>query len=92
MGTSSYMCSDLYQSSGAHCTPGGMKLSALQMGVKTGTIAEALTHQYHQMPSVGECFDVCVAGFALQGGLGLIFRYHGTAADFIQSMDVVTVG
>ena len=64
----------------------------LQMGVKTGTIVNALTNKYHRLPSVGTCFDVCVASFALQGGLGLIYRYHGTAADFIQSMDVVTVG
>ena len=64
----------------------------LQMGVVTGTVAYALTNKYHRMPSVGTCFEVCVAGFALQGGLGQIFRYHGTAADFIQSMDVVTVG
>jgi hypothetical protein len=55
-----------------------------QMGVKTGTVAYALTNQYHRLPSIGTCFDVCVAGFALQGGLGQIFRYHGTAADFIQ--------
>ena len=64
----------------------------LQMGLVTGTVAYALTNKYHRMPSVGTCFEVCVAGFALQGGLGQIFRYHGTAADFIQSMDVVTVG
>ena len=64
----------------------------MQMGVLTGTIAYALTNKYHRMPSVGTCFEVCVAGFALQGGIGQIFRYHGTAADFIQSMDVVTVG
>lgn len=64
----------------------------VQMGVKTGTVAFALTHKYHQLPSIGACYDVCVAGFALHGGLGNIFRYHGTAADFIRSMDVVTVG
>jgi FAD/FMN-containing dehydrogenase len=62
------------------------------MGVKTGTVAYALTNQYRRLPSVGTCFNVCVAGFALQGGLGQIFRYHGVAADFIRSMDVVTVG
>ena len=64
----------------------------LQMGVKTGTIAQALTKKYRRLPSIGACFDVCVAGFALHGGLALVFRYHGTAADFIQSMDVVTIG
>jgi len=56
----------------------------LQMGVKTGTAAYALTNKYHRLPSIGTCFNVCVAG--------LIFRYHGVAADFTQSMDVVTVG
>lgn len=64
----------------------------LQMGVKTGTVAKALTNKHRRLPSIGACFDVCVAGFALQGGLSLNFRYHGTAADFIQSMDVVTIG
>ncbi|CAL5219872.1 g1792 [Coccomyxa viridis] len=66
--------------------------TTVQMGVKSGAIANALTNKYHRLPSIGTCFDVCVAGFALQGGLGLIYRYHGTGADFIQSMDVVTVG
>ena len=64
----------------------------LQMGVKTGTVAKALTDKYHRLPAIGACFDVCVAGFALQGGLSLNFRYRGTAADYIQSMDVVTIG
>ena len=65
----------------------------LQMGVKTGTVANALINKYHRLPSIGACFR-CFAllGFALHGGLSLGFRYHGTAADFIQSMDVVTVG
>ena len=67
-------------------------LGFLQMGVKTGTVALALTNKYHRLPSIGACFDVCVAGFALHGGLALVFRYRGTAADFIQSMDVVTIG
>lgn len=45
-----------------------------------------------RLPSIGTCQDVGVGGFALQGGLGWVVRYHGTAADFIQSLDVVVVG
>ena len=82
----------LYPCSGMRYTDRLIMALLLQMGVKTGTVAYALTNKYHRLPSIGTCFNVCVAGFALQGGLGLIFRYHGVAADFIQSMDVVTVG
>ena len=85
-------CSMLYPCAGVKCTNRLIVALLLQMGVKTGTVAYALTNKYHRLPSIGTCFDVCVAGFALQGGLGLIYRYHGTAADFIRSMDVVTVG
>ena len=96
----SYLCGDiLHNANGAccHCAEEDSVNEAtvallLQMGVKSGAIANALINKYHRLPSIGTCFDVCVAGFALQGGLGLIYRYHGTGADFIQSMDVVTVG
>ena len=80
------------QRSGCECNTDLTVPLLMQMGVKTGTVAHALTNKHRRMPSVGTCFEVCVAGFALQGGLGQVFRYHGTAADFIQSMDVVTVG
>lgn len=61
------------------------------MGVKSGEVAAALVPK-KRLPSIGTCFNVGVAGFALQGGLGFVLRYHGVAADFIQSIDVVTVG
>lgn len=66
-------------------------LSVLQTGLPTGEVAKRLVSK-GRLPSIGTCKDVGVGGFALQGGLGWVTRYHGTAADFIQSMDVVVVG
>ncbi len=85
------VCSMLHPCSRASCTTWLSFALILQMGVKSGEVAAALVPK-KRLPSIGTCFNVGVAGFALQGGLGFVLRYHGVAADFIQSIDVVTVG
>ena len=42
----------------------------MQMGVLTESVAYALTNKYHRMPSVGTCFEVCVAGLRCRAAWG----------------------
>ncbi len=85
------VCNMLHPCSRTSCTTRLTLALLLQMGVNSGEVAAALVPK-KRLPSIGTCLHVGVAGFALQGGLGLVLRYHGAAADFIQSIDVVTVG
>ncbi len=85
---------DLFVCSNLCCSRLGCStkcLGVLQTGLPSGDVAKKLVSK-GRLPSIGTCKDVGVGGFALQGGLGWISRYHGAAADFIQSMDVVVVG
>ena len=55
-------CGWLYKYSGEQGTISWIVAVPLQMGVKTGTVARALTDNFYRLPSVGTCFDVGVAG------------------------------
>lgn len=62
-----------------------------QMGNPSGNVDAALL-PYNRLPVVGTCHRVGVAGFTLHGGNGWASMWHGAAADFVQSLDVVVVG
>ena len=63
----------------------------MQMGAASGVV-DAATLPYNLLPIAGTCYHVGVAGFTLHGGNGWASMWHGAAADFVQSLDVITVG
>lgn len=71
----------------------GLALTTMcaQMGLSSGSVDSA-TLPYNRLPIAGTCNHVGVAGFTLHGGNGWSSMWHGAAADFVQSLDVVVVG
>ncbi len=50
----------------------------------------AAAEPYHLVPLSGSSSGIGVVGYTLGGGMGLLARRHGFAADHVRSLDVVT--
>jgi hypothetical protein len=65
------------------------KAFAVESGAQLGRIYETLFKGWGVTVPAGLCPTVCAGGHACGGGLGLLTRQYGTAADHIEAVEVV---